>query len=188
LGYAFGAVPFPSAGVGAPHIRDRLYWLAHADDQCEEPSGHAARAGHVSGSRAAISGVDDADNSGLQGFAGHGGATGRTRPNRPVASTGVPSSVADADADGLRFESASFSGVHHEKYNPEPRSNIGRAGPTNGLWGSADWLHCRDGKWRAVEPGTFPLANGAASRVGRLRAYGNAVNAEAARIFIECII
>ena len=28
LGYAFGAVPFPSAGVGAPHIRDRLYWLA----------------------------------------------------------------------------------------------------------------------------------------------------------------
>lgn len=30
LGYAFGAVPFPSAGVGAPHIRDRLYWVADA--------------------------------------------------------------------------------------------------------------------------------------------------------------
>ncbi|WP_232539322.1 DNA cytosine methyltransferase [Comamonas koreensis] len=28
LGYAFGAVAFPSAGVGAPHIRDRTYWLA----------------------------------------------------------------------------------------------------------------------------------------------------------------
>lgn len=28
LGYAFGGVPFPSAGVGAPHIRDRLYWVA----------------------------------------------------------------------------------------------------------------------------------------------------------------
>lgn len=26
LGYAFGGVPFPSAGVGAPHIRDRIYW------------------------------------------------------------------------------------------------------------------------------------------------------------------
>lgn len=31
LGYAFGAIPFPSAGVGAPHIRDRLYWVADAN-------------------------------------------------------------------------------------------------------------------------------------------------------------
>jgi len=30
MGYAFGAVPFPSAGVGAPHIRDQLYWVANA--------------------------------------------------------------------------------------------------------------------------------------------------------------
>lgn len=28
LGYAFGCVPFPSACVGAPHIRDRTYWVA----------------------------------------------------------------------------------------------------------------------------------------------------------------
>ena len=31
LGFAFGAVAFPSAGVGAPHIRDRTYWVAHAN-------------------------------------------------------------------------------------------------------------------------------------------------------------
>ncbi len=30
LGYAFGTIPFPSAGAGAPHIRDRLYWVADA--------------------------------------------------------------------------------------------------------------------------------------------------------------
>lgn len=62
----------------------------------------------------------------------------------------------------------------------------GRAGPTNGRWRDADWLLCRDGKWRPVEPGTFPLAHGATARVGRLRAYGNAVNAEAAIEFIRC--
>lgn len=50
-----------------------------------------------------------------------------------------------------------------------------RPSPTNGHWRDADWLHCRDGKWRPVEPGTFPLAHGAPSRVGRLRAYGNAI-------------
>ena len=27
-------------------------------------------------------------------------------------------------------------------------------------WSRCDWLPCRDGKWRPVEPGTFPLAMG----------------------------
>lgn len=49
------------------------------------------------------------------------------------------------------------------------------ARPTDGHWRDADWLHCRDGKFRPVEPGTFPLVNGAPARVGRLRAYGNAI-------------
>ena len=61
----------------------------------------------------------------------------------------------------------------------------GNPGPTNGLWRDVDWLGCRDGKFRPVEPGTFPLVDGAAARVGRLRGYGNAINAEVARIFIE---
>jgi len=30
MGYAVGAVPFPSASVGAPQVRDRLYWMADA--------------------------------------------------------------------------------------------------------------------------------------------------------------
>jgi len=28
MGYAFGLVPFTSAGIGAPHIRERAYWVA----------------------------------------------------------------------------------------------------------------------------------------------------------------
>lgn len=31
--YAFGLVPFPAAGVGAPHIRDRAYWVADASGE-----------------------------------------------------------------------------------------------------------------------------------------------------------
>lgn len=37
-------------------------------------------------------------------------------------------------------------------------------------------------------PGTFPLVNGAPSRVGRLRAYGNAIVADAAQAFIEAYL
>ena len=61
-------------------------------------------------------------------------------------------------------------------------------GPTNGHWAAADWLLCRDARWRPVEPGTFPLAHGAPARVGRLRAYGNAICAPAAEIFIRAVM
>lgn len=56
---------------------------------------------------------------------------------------------------------------------------------TNGYWRDADWLYCTDDKWRPVESGTFPLVNGIAGRVGRLRAYGNAIVAPVAEGFIK---
>lgn len=59
------------------------------------------------------------------------------------------------------------------------------ASPTNGYWRDADWLFCRDDKWRPVEPGTSPLADGVAGRVGKLRAYGNAIVAPVAEEFIR---
>mgnify|MGYP003392998237 CR=1 FL=1 len=60
-----------------------------------------------------------------------------------------------------------------------------RPGPVNGFWRDADWLFCRDGRWRPAQPGTFPLAHGASSRMGRLRAYGNAICASQAEEFIR---
>jgi DNA (cytosine-5)-methyltransferase 1 len=41
-----------------------------------------------------------------------------------------------------------------------------------------------DGSWRLLEPGIEPLADGNTDRGGRLRAYGNALNAEAATQFV----
>ncbi|MFN3247710.1 DNA cytosine methyltransferase [Roseibium album] len=73
-------------------------------------------------------------------------------------------------------------------YDLERSGSNNGPGPTNGFWRDVDWLFCRDGKWRPVEPGTFPLAYGAPSRVGRLRAYGNAIDAEATRVFIEAVM
>lgn len=41
------------------------------------------------------------------------------------------------------------------------------------------------GRVRRIKPGVRLLATGSSSRVGRLRAYGNAINAQAAKAFIE---
>ena len=121
--YAIGAFDLCAAGVGAPHIRQRLYWVAHAE--C-------------------------------------GGCESRT------------------------VTSARASAKFFAKNDGNLQSNS-----TNGHWGNADWLKCRDGKRRPVEPGTFPLAHGIAGRVGRLRAYGNAivpqVAAEVIKAFMETL-
>nr|DAN86821.1 MAG TPA: Cytosine specific methyltransferase [Caudoviricetes sp.] len=60
--------------------------------------------------------------------------------------------------------------------------------PHNGFWSDTDWLGCRDGKFRPVEPGTFPLANGIPARVGRLRGYGNAIVPQVAAEFIKAFM
>ena len=42
--------------------------------------------------------------------------------------------------------------------------------------------------YRPVEPGSFPLVAGATSRVGRLRAYGNAIVPPLAAEFVGAVI
>ena len=51
-----------------------------------------------------------------------------------------------------------------------------------------DWLFCRDGKWRPVGPGTFPLVDANPGIMERLRAYGNALDYETARAFSETVL
>jgi len=157
MAYAFGAVAFPSAGVGAPHIRDRTYWVA--DTEGMRRKRQYLRAG------TRMQAVRTSQTSGLCGLAD----TDRNRqPPRGLSIR--PGRQEQAETLQSRYG-----------------QNV-RAGPVNGLWADADWLFCRDGKWRPVEPGTFPLANGATARVGRLRAYGNAINAEAAAQFIAAYL
>lgn len=165
MGYAFGAVAFPSASIGAPHIRDRTYWMAHGNNK-----GLEGRTGMFE--------------CGTQRIVGAGGLVGRmghARGERWIGRQGIPAGSVNGRADAGRIESDhGFISLGQTGF-----LGSGPAGPVNGQWANADWLFCRDGKWRPVESGAFPLAHGAASRVGRLRAYGNAINPAQAQIFIE---
>ncbi|WP_260679611.1 DNA cytosine methyltransferase [Ectopseudomonas mendocina] len=192
MAYAFGAVPFPAAGVGSPNIRDRLYWVANANANGER----RGKAWHGQLSRKRSEWLECGSDPGRLDHTNSAGPQGRSRraegEGQRLALPGRAGSLANAECGhaaelaGCRpgpggAQGAGSSGQPEGcSALPNPRP----AGPTNGLWGAADWLLCRDGKWRPVEPGTFPLAHGAPARVGRLRAYGNAINAEAATQFI----
>lgn len=199
LGYAFGAVAFPSAGVGAPHIRDRTYWLAHSISEQHQRASKGAepRGRHLPGNGGGFHGVADTQqhDCGRQAQPTHHLGKKANRPaNQHSGHSRAPVRLADSDDDQQRqgrvTGSESFSG-HESGIESRRCSTAGglelrsRPGPVNSFWADADWIFCRDGKWRPVEPGTQPLVDGAPSRVGRLRAYGNAINAKAAQTFIE---
>ena len=191
-GYAVGAVDTCAAGVGAPHIRQRLYWVGtwvgDPDNAGPQRLGklgtiHAQAGRQTAGRYSATAGmvVGAADAQG-QGPSHRGG--GAVQPVAPIGG-GASGGLADPDGRNTGAERQQRGGEQRQQPEDGRHAEDGPAGPVNGLWRAADWLFCRDGKWRPVEPGTFPLAHGAPARVGRLRGYGNALNAVQAQVFVE---
>ena len=188
--YALGAFDLCSASFGAPHIRQRLWFVADTDNPRSQgwiPRGSDTQRkdqhGHV-GCDSATDGVGDTNHSGSQGSSqtgiGEGVEQSGSQSARASTDIGMDNTIGNGRHEG-RF------GDHgpNDGQQPDPDVEDGRAKPTNGAWADADWLLCRDGKWRPVRPESFPLAHGATARVGRLRAYGNAITAQVAQGLIE---
>lgn len=236
LGYPFGAIPFPSAGVGAPHIRDRIYWVADADHAgpqgrrrvqeraTKRLAGSGGMAGRLADSRCdrqyqQCGGLreeegsrvrrNQSDNSGDPGGVAdperdvcgrqaaatdHVGPQADRSANQSCGCGGSSSGMADAQGSGRGEERPHLGGLSLGDSPQGLAAGLGNGGcdsvacAVNGFWRAADWLLCRDGKWRPIEPGTFPLAHGAPARVGRLRAYGNGLCAPAAEAFIQSVM
>lgn len=218
MDYAFGLVPFTSASIGAPHIRERAYWVAHANgSQCEgvsvirwakrdgentrgekgrsqpEPCSEVRRMANTTG-QLHHQCNDCADERGRQGD------TEQNRMGSGIGGLGNPNITG---LEGLGRNDSAAGRERQAGPTAAPGIHL-RALEVNGFWRDADWLFCRDGKWRPVEPGTFPLVDGASARmgrvepgvarvassnrVGRLKGYGNAINAQAAAAFIRAYV
>ena len=236
LGFAVGAADLCAAGIGAPHIRQRLWFYGTVADASDDrpqgrlPGWQDTQRQMVNGSAGRDSatermgdtiGVGRQQQSKGRGIDGAGvGSTGREQKQSGKASGSTqrmvdsndtgrsegcerPETVGQgraalaangtqrmADAEAATDRAAATSDNEARRERDETATLAGlctdnTAYPTNGYWRDADWLGCRDGKFRPVEPGTFPLVNGAAARVGRLRGYGNAIVAQVAQTFIE---
>jgi DNA (cytosine-5)-methyltransferase 1 len=224
LGYAVGAADLCAAGVGAPHIRQRLFWIAErvafADrGRCQEQQSNpraqtSGRSTAQFGGSGAHHGLANADGGQprqagrvqpgrehrqqpADGRVGGLADPARTRPQgRAGAEPGQghqperTSSACGLDDPGSQRvvqqqQTAAEQGGDRQNYRVSGASGgADRPSPHHSGWAAPDWLHCRDGKWRPVEPGTFPLAHGLPARVGRLRGYGNAIVPQVAAAFL----
>lgn len=212
MDYAFGLVPFTSASIGAPHIRERAYWVAESvsEQRQELLSGlgesHRPERGWTTAKSTGLCSTGSMGNSNvsrLERLSGHDGTAGREGQSGSTAAPGIYDGMANT-ASELHNQCDNCANERGWSGNAEQNWLGGqslRPLEVNGFWRDADWLLCRDGKWRPVEPGTFPLVDGAAARlgrvesgvarvassnrVGRLKGYGNAINAQAAAAFIQ---
>lgn len=208
VGYAFGLVPFTSAGIGAPHIRERAYWVANSGSEYESAAGNETRTAACLRS-GAIDGMADASG---ERFNGVNSLLQREESGRLAESMSEVTGHSIASGMGNTYISRLERHFGHDSTTGWEGTTgpIAAAGvhsrplEVNGFWRDADWLLCRDGKWRPVEPCTFPLVDGAAARlgrvepgvarvassnrVGRLKGYGNAINAQAAAEFIRAYV
>lgn len=181
-GYACAALDLCAAGVGAPHIRQRLYWMAHHNREQWNRAGQAGR--YEFADSCSLSGLDDSIcERQLEGRNRHHAEHDRQQSGAADQIFWLEHPGSDGQQGWL------FGRENTGREALDRQAGCNRTANTalqaNGFWRDADWLYCRDGVWRPVEPGTFPLANGATARVGRLRAYGNAIVAPLAQAFIE---
>ena len=145
-GYAVGAGDFCAAGVGAPHIRQRLYFVAERLEHSTERKKWAfSWKSNTCGEESVtprIPGIPiwlaNSNNKGPQGL--------------------------DKRRDSSQQFALGTSGVGGEQpFLPSP---------LNSFWSPSDWLFCRDNKWRPVESVAYQMDDGVANELGYLRNEG----------------
>jgi len=204
LGYDVAAFDLPAASVGAPHIRQRLHWMANPDHE------RCARVNPLLRSEATGRFAGD-----LLEIARRGEASGVADANEPTCQQGCALNGGCTDGSGAGQKPGPCGGrgagrlgrPHDQGLQGRGLRSVGDAGQWSAWSPSPSFVSCADGKTRRVEPSAFPLVDGIPSRVGplltalrglgggaikaarlnritRLHAYGNAIVPELAAQFI----
>lgn len=155
-GYSCGAAIIPACGVGAPHKRDRLWFVGNAE--------------HNGQSAATISGSERAP---IQHNAQ--GANGTSESEGASAAKHVANPISIRQSGQGKFQqpisAAADSNKQADRFDD---------------YSEIDWYACPDGKQRPVKRGICLLASGipAKLRKAALHGYGNAIVPEVAAEFI----
>lgn len=199
MGFEFGAADLCSAGVGAPHIRQRLHWVAYPEfsarqqgwlaDESREGAGTAQ-----SGPPAESGRCGDVGGLGDTSFPGLPASQFEELPRKgrwqERGATLKPSRASDGLAHSALSEAARLESQREQLYR-------------QAAWSAFDILECLDGKARRIKSGLEPLAHGlprgvvsdgpvsleeaeasGEERKARLKGYGNAINPVLASEFV----
>ena len=198
--YAVGAADLAAASVEAPHLRQRLFFVADSQRRAAErhrlgmavPPGGTAEAAQErervrpdvgDGGKSGVA-LGDTSITGLEGLCDPSQGTERREVTRRHGrATGCACGVAHAASARRSSRRLSEHANQQGSCGLQPdRSGAGR------FWDGAVWLPCTDGKARPTQPGLFPLAHGIPNRVGTLRGAGNAIVPQVAAQFIRAYL
>ena len=205
-GYACGASVLPACGIGAPHIRQRTWFVADANGGDAGAAGLQRSGEHGQRAQDGRAGEFLADSA--RGRQREFGNASRPRSgghsDGGIEPSGLDNPASARHAQARRGESPQSEGRRGMfGVGSDPRelgdTNGGRRGQCDegerpisianatgdDAWSNLEWLACTDGRSRPVEPGTFPLAHGIQRRTSKLRAYGNAIVPQVAAEFIK---
>jgi DNA (cytosine-5)-methyltransferase 1 len=179
LEYAVGAADLCAAGVGAPHIRQRLWFVADAvptgwterrlgaGNEQVTRSGCARELADTDGRHASAEGLQRSWEHRQQPEDGEHGelddaaiARRSAQPQRPTRTDGRQTAEPGRLRDAGELEHAARE---QEGFPRRSRQSRGT------YWSNCDWLPCVDGKARPVESGTQSMADGLSGAMGLMR-------------------
>jgi len=174
--YAVGSIVLTAAGAGAPHIRQRLYWVADSSTEGLQRHRRFEQKSISEGWEGAerydsASGCDD----GMGNTELHGHDANK-----------IGRSFSESETEGRMFKSEGPDTVKrlgNTEYDGQPASSESRSNATSiqhsqtrenstsesegtstsrivSEWTDPDWLYCRDEKYRPIKSSIEPLANG----------------------------
>ena len=201
-GYACGATVLGAHSVSAPHIRQRLYWVADSSSKgCERsqwsretrtegtPSGHSSECSKHSWSNPVR--LANAEHQQHQGSVSRRcQKLSPQRERKAGESTGHGKTCGMANTKSIGCGQGELHTRRSIEGSDEKQRRFSIRGGANGFWSDSQLIPCRDGKTRRIptEPAFQPLANGISARVVRLRGYGNAIVPQVAAEFVKAFL
>jgi len=171
-GYAAGCADLCAASIGAPHVRQRLFWVANTNSH---------------GLQGRLSGREDTQREAIRG------STGCSSPIVPFGFEKVVFSMdcgddGDCHECGYDYSECLCIGPTQDACSYLTLDGVLYGKRDGEEWSGPDFRVCKDGKTRPIESELEPLVDGAAFRVGSgcadwegksraemLKAYGNAI-------------
>lgn len=191
LGYACGAADLCAAGVGAPHIRQRLFWVADAYDAGQRAGCRSVRdQWHDAGGRGASARMADSECIGREDAMlqrTSGGTTERQSQQASHARTAMPIARMGDSASPRRQGERGVDRASGARDSGQSRPAMQDDIPQ---WnGATVCVERADGPVRIpAEPALFPVASRLPGDVGRLRGAGNAIVPQVAAEFVAALM